>query len=65
MKKYENLRETCYENHPLGRLPQTPLSERLNGIAYNHHILCSQSHNKPIGVPGCVCLRVIKKEKSL
>ncbi len=42
--------------------PQTPLNQRLYGVRYPHLLYCSGNYQKPIGSPGCLCLRVLRKE---
>ena len=43
--------------------PQSELSKRLHGEVkkFDHHPFCSASRHLPIGTPGCVCLRLIRK----
>lgn len=39
----------------------SPLAERLLGRRYQHHITCSMTARKPLGTPGCICLRMLKQ----
>lgn len=41
--------------------PQTPLAEKLEGKKYPHEGICSASRYKPIGEPGCICLRRLRR----
>ena len=42
--------------------PQSELSKRLHGErkVYDHHPFCSGDRRKPIGTPGCACLRWLR-----
>jgi hypothetical protein len=39
--------------------PQTPLEEKVKGKRYHHSIICSADPTKPLGSPGCICLKLI------
>lgn len=41
-------------------IPQTQLEKKLFGKVYNHEMVCSGDRRKPIGSPGCCCLRRTK-----
>lgn len=45
----------------LERAPQTPLHEKLHGKQYDHWLICSGNRRKPIGHPGCICLKALGK----
>jgi hypothetical protein len=42
--------------------PQSELSKKLYGESkiYSHMIVCNADRRKPIGEPGCICLRYLK-----
>jgi hypothetical protein len=35
----------------------------LDGTLCEHHLYCSADHRKPIGVPGCICVRLRRQGK--
>jgi hypothetical protein len=42
--------------------PPTPLEEILQGKRYPHLLVCSGDWRKPLGSPGCICLRILKEK---
>ena len=46
----------------VAKAPQTPLDEHLHGPKYPHLLICSADWRKPLGSPGCICLRLLNQK---